>query len=188
MILDFDVHHGDGTQAIFYEDPTVLNVDLHELENWPGTGPVTDVGEGKGKGYMINAPLPGALAGEPDTAGALPVQVQAHSAAVCAEGSGHQAALAVFDQIVAPAARRFRPDLLLVSAGFDAHYKDPLAKLTFQSPTYHALAVRIKALATELCGAPQAAHTSGAGFSWLGCRPSPMIYAPVATSYSSSSD
>ena len=69
-----------------------------------------------------------------------------------AEGSGHQSALAVFEQIVAPAARRFGPDMVLVSAGFDAHHADPLATLTFQASTYHALAVHTKALAEELCG------------------------------------
>ena len=68
--------------------------------------------------------------------------------------SGHQAALQAFDQIIAPAAQRFQPAMILVSAGFDAHYKDPLAKLTFQSPTYHALAGRLKTLANRLCGEP----------------------------------
>ena len=69
--------------------------------------------------------------------------------------SGHESALWAFNQLVVPAAERFGPDLILVSAGFDAHYKDPLARLTFQSPTYHALAVQLKALANRLCGAPR---------------------------------
>ena len=72
--------------------------------------------------------------------------------------SGHATALRAFDEIVIPAAQRFAPAMILVSAGFDAHYKDPLARLTFQSPTYHALAMRLKALASRLCGEPWPAH------------------------------
>ena len=59
MILDFDVHHGNGTQAIFYEDPSVLMIDMHEHGIWPRTGAVTETGDGRGEGYMINVPLPG---------------------------------------------------------------------------------------------------------------------------------
>jgi acetoin utilization deacetylase AcuC-like enzyme len=104
MIVDFDVHHGNGTQALFYDDPRVMYASVHEY-GWiyPGTGTADERGSGAGHGTTINVPLP-------------------------AETGDFGYAL-VFDEILAPAAQRFRPNLLLVSAGFDAHWRDPLAHM-----------------------------------------------------------
>ena len=107
MIFDFDVHHGNGTNDIFRDDPSVLFVSTHEDGSFPGTGKMSDAGEGEGVGATINVPLP--------------------------PGSGDAAALAAFDEIVAPAAARFAPDIVLVSAGYDAHWRDPLAGLSFRT-------------------------------------------------------
>ena len=126
MIFDFDVHHGNGTNDIFRDDPSVLFVSTHEDGSFPGTGKMSDAGEGEGVGATINVPLP--------------------------PGSGDAAALAAFDDVVAPAAVRFSPDIVLVSAGYDAHWRDPLAGLSFRTGTYWRLSARVKALADELCG------------------------------------
>ncbi|GAB4821327.1 hypothetical protein N2152v2_008373 [Parachlorella kessleri] len=125
MIVDWDVHHGNGTQDIFYEDPSVLFVDIHQANVWPESGSLEEAGAGAGQGATINVPLPWY--------------------------SGHSTALRVFDQVVAPAARRFQPQLIIVSAGYDAHWRDPLEKLAFQSATYHWLAAGVVDLARELC-------------------------------------
>ena len=125
-ILDFDVHHGNGTQDTFYADPSVLFIDVHRAGVWPGSGAVHETGAGAGAGATINIPLP--------------------------DGSGHAAALEALRRVVAPALRRFRPGLILVSAGYDAHHRDPLETLQFQSATYHALAAGVRELAAELCG------------------------------------
>ncbi|KAL4425020.1 hypothetical protein ABPG77_001798 [Micractinium sp. CCAP 211/92] len=125
LILDWDVHHGNGTQDIFYRDPSVLFVDLHQAGVWPGSGGEEEAGEGAGAGATLNVPLPW--------------------------HSGHSAVQRVFQGVVAPAARRFSPDLIIVSAGYDAHWRDPLEHLQFQSATYHWLAGAVQDLAGELC-------------------------------------
>ncbi|KAI3436510.1 hypothetical protein D9Q98_005927 [Chlorella vulgaris] len=124
MIFDWDVHHGNGTQAIFEHDPDVLFISSHQAGIYPSTGKASEVGTGDGEGATINLPLPG--------------------------DSGHEAMLAAFDEVVAPAAQRFQPDILLVSAGYDAHWRDPLAGLQCRSSTFHALGHRAKLLADEL--------------------------------------
>ncbi|KAL4457493.1 hypothetical protein ABPG75_012358 [Micractinium tetrahymenae] len=126
LIFDWDVHHGNGTQDVFESDPDVLFISTHQANAYPGTGKAAEVGVGDGEGATINVPLPG--------------------------GSGHEAILAAWEVVVEPAARRFKPDIILVSAGYDAHWADPLAGLQFCSATYHALGARVKALADELCG------------------------------------
>jgi acetoin utilization deacetylase AcuC-like enzyme len=102
-IVDWDVHHGNGTQETFYSDPSVLYVSTHQFPFYPGTGAVGETGEGEGKGFTINVPL---RAGE---------------------GDGEYRA--AFDRIVMPALEQFAPDLVLVSAGFDAADRDPLAEM-----------------------------------------------------------
>lgn len=125
LIYDFDVHHGNGTEDIFKDDPTVFSISSHQRGIYPGTGAEHDTGVGPGAGYTMNIPLP--------------------------DGAGDAAFTAAFDQLIAPAARRFQPDLILVSAGFDAHFRDPLAGLTLTGPGYHALTTSLHALAHELC-------------------------------------
>jgi acetoin utilization deacetylase AcuC-like enzyme len=124
-IVDFDVHHGNGTQDAFYADPSVLFISTHQSGSYPNTGKIDEVGVSDGEGTTINIPLPG--------------------------GAGHEAALATYDEIIAPALHRFQPELLLVSAGYDAHWRDPLAGLQYRSSTYTALTRRLKSSAEELC-------------------------------------
>jgi acetoin utilization deacetylase AcuC-like enzyme len=124
-IVDWDVHHGNGTQDIFYERDDVLFCSTHQFPLYPGTGSAGEIGSGRGRGFTVNAPLP-AYTGD--------------------RGMGQ-----VFDEIVIPVVRRFRPDLILVSAGYDAHYLDPLASLQMTTSGFHALTRRIVEAADDLC-------------------------------------
>ncbi|KAL8152088.1 hypothetical protein V2J09_021896 [Rumex salicifolius] len=126
FIIDFDVHHGNGTNDAFYEDPDIFFLSTHQDGSYPGTGKITEVGAGKGEGTTLNLPLPG--------------------------GSGDIAMRTVFDQVIVPSAQRFKPDIILVSAGYDGHVLDPLASLQFTTATYYMLAESIKQLAKDLCG------------------------------------
>jgi acetoin utilization deacetylase AcuC-like enzyme len=109
-IVDWDVHHGNGTEEIFARDSSVLFISLHQFPYYPGTGASTFVGEGGGRGATINLPLP--------------------------EGSGGPEYKLAFQKVVLPALRRFEPDLILVSAGFDAHARDPLAGMNLVEQDY----------------------------------------------------
>ncbi|KAH6791381.1 histone deacetylase 14 [Perilla frutescens var. frutescens] len=126
FIIDFDVHHGNGTNDAFYDDPDIFFLSTHQDGSYPGTGKVNQVGAGDGEGATLNLPLPG--------------------------GSGDRAMRDVFDQVIAPSAQRFKPDIILVSAGYDAHALDPLANFQFTTGTYYMLASSIQQLARELCG------------------------------------
>jgi acetoin utilization deacetylase AcuC-like enzyme len=121
LIADWDVHHGNGTQDVFWADPRVFYISLHQFPLYPGTGRLEETGEGPGEGTNLNVPLP------PGTAG------DAYRAAV--------------DEIVAPAAERFRPTWVLVSAGFDGHRADPLANMALSAGDYADLAGPVLALA-----------------------------------------
>jgi acetoin utilization deacetylase AcuC-like enzyme len=114
LIVDFDVHHGNGTQDIFYDDPRVLYVSSHAYPFYPGTGGLREVGDGKGRGFTVNLPLPA--------------------------GCGDAEYLRVYREIVAPIAGAFDPELVLVSAGFDAFDGDPLAGMRLSAEGYGALA------------------------------------------------
>lgn len=124
-ILDWDVHHGNGTQHIFYDDPTVLYLSCHQYPHYPGTGAPTEVGVGMGRGATVNVGLPA--------------------------GAGNAEYRAAFDQVLAPALRRFRPDILLVSAGFDAHVDDPLASMRVTRDGYASMARILRRVADEVC-------------------------------------
>ena len=125
LIVDFDVHHGNGTQDAFYESPAVFYFSTHQYPYYPGTGHWQDIGRGAGVGYTANVPL--------------------------RSGVGDVGYERIFDEILAPLARRYQPQLILVSAGYDAHWADPLAGMQLSIPGYAALARRLKALADELC-------------------------------------
>ena len=125
-IIDFDVHHGNGTQEAFYDDPKVLYVSTHEFPLYPGTGRIEETGSGDGKGATVNIPLPA--------------------------GSGDAEYLEVFDQIIVPVVRRFSPQLILVSAGYDAHWSDSLAMMEVSVTGFAKMAGIIKGLADGLCG------------------------------------
>ncbi|XP_059432791.1 histone deacetylase 14, chloroplastic isoform X2 [Corylus avellana] len=126
FIIDFDVHHGNGTNDAFYNDPDIFFLSTHQDGSYPGTGKFDEVGHGDGEGTTLNLPLPG--------------------------GSGDIAMATVFDEVIAPCAQRFKPDIILVSAGYDGHVLDPLASLQFTTGTYYMLASNIKQLAKDLCG------------------------------------
>ena len=113
-IVDWDVHHGNGTQDSFYDDPRVLFISLHQYPFYPGTGAASEIGTGAGRGYTANLALP-------------------------AE-SGPEVYGAAFSRIVLPMLRSYAPELVLVSAGFDAHERDPLASMNLDHQTFGALA------------------------------------------------
>jgi acetoin utilization deacetylase AcuC-like enzyme len=125
MIVDYDVHHGNGTEAMFYDDPSVLYVSTHQYPFYPATGAATDTGSGRGEGYTVNIPLP---AGSGDTNYAL-----------------------VFDEIIWPAAYRYQPQLILVSLGFDAYWDDPLAGMRLTLSGYSHLAGQVIQMAQRFC-------------------------------------
>lgn len=136
-VLDWDVHHGNGTEACFYDRDDTLTISLHQENCFPPTqGGAADRGTGAGLGYNLNVPL-------------LP-------------GGGHQAYMDAFDLLVAPALRAYKPDLIVVASGLDPNAFDPLARMQAHSETFRAMAQRIKALADELCqGRLLAAHEGG---------------------------
>jgi acetoin utilization deacetylase AcuC-like enzyme len=127
LVLDWDVHHGNGTNDIFYATDEVLYASIHQSPLYPGTGAMSDAGADAGEGYTINLPVP--------------------------DGSGHDEWLGLVQHVVVPAARAYGPGLVLVSAGFDAHRDDPLASCLLTEETYAAMAATTRAVAEEL-GAP----------------------------------
>ncbi|KAG7379426.1 hypothetical protein PHYPSEUDO_008570 [Phytophthora pseudosyringae] len=126
-IVDYDVHHGNGTQEDFYEDDRVLFVSLHQANNYPaGSGAASERGQGKGQGFNMNLPLP--------------------------PGSGSGAYEHAFKRVVVPALDRFNPDFVLVSSGFDASYADPLAAMILSSSVFRFMAHELIEAAKRLCG------------------------------------
>jgi acetoin utilization deacetylase AcuC-like enzyme len=134
LVVDWDVHHGNGTNTIFHDSREVLLVSIHQFPFWPGTGPLQDVGEGDAEGYSINLPVPA--------------------------GTGEAGFLSLLEHVVAPAARQYRPDLILISAGYDAHRDDPLGGLSLETSSYGAMSALMRALGDEL-GAPVGAVLEG---------------------------
>lgn len=128
MIVDWDVHHGNGTQNIFLEDPTVFYFSIHEHPTflYPGTGRRWEIGKGKGEGTTLNSPM--------------------------APGAGDSEYRLAFEQMLVPAAERFRPEILLVSAGFDAHQDDPLADIQLTEEGFRFMTRCVADLADRLCG------------------------------------
>jgi len=125
-IVDFDVHHGNGTQEMFYDDPSVLFVSLHQSPLYPGSGAAEEKGKGDGRGYTVNVPL--------------------------SPGAGDAVYGAAMERIVAPVLEQYRPGLLLFSAGFDAHRRDPLAQMELSDEGFQTIVRR--ALAAIEPGVP----------------------------------
>ena len=125
-IFDWDVHHGNGTQQAFYDDPTVFYASIHQYPFYPGTGAASDVGEGAGRGYTLNVPMPG--------------------------WCGDEEYLSVLDDTVLPAIRQFGPDFLLISAGFDAHRADPIGGMNVTTEGFARMTEKVKRCAEESCG------------------------------------
>jgi len=119
------VHHGNGTQEAFYNNPQVLYISTHQYPHYPGTGTVGETGSAAAEGTTVNIPLP--------------------------SGSGDDEYCRVFEQIVVPVVRRFRPELILVSAGYDLHWKDRLAMMEVSTTGFAEMVRIIKGLADELC-------------------------------------
>lgn len=126
LIVDYDVHHGNGTEAMFYDDPSVFFFSIHQWPLYPGTGKLDDIGVGAGRGTTLNVPV--------------------------APGNGDAQYAAVFEQVLWPAAVRFQPDLILVSVGHDAHWSDPLAGMRLTLTGYAHLAREMTRMAQQLCG------------------------------------
>jgi acetoin utilization deacetylase AcuC-like enzyme len=135
VVMDYDVHHGNGTQWIFYEDPRVLYVSTHQYPFYPGTGAAEDVGRGKGLGYTVNVPL---------EAGATDGDYQA-----------------VFQAVVIPVIDQFKPELVMISAGFDAHERDPLARMRLSTSGYAWLTAALCEAADRHCHGRTVAVTEG---------------------------
>ncbi|MEM8924427.1 MAG: class II histone deacetylase [Actinomycetota bacterium] len=126
-MVDWDVHHGNGQQAVFYDDPDVLTVSIHQDCCFPpDSGHLDDRGSGAGEGRNLNIPLP--------------------------PGSGHGAYLAAVERVVLPALERFRPEFLVIPSGFDGSIFDPLGRQMAYSATYRTMMAHLKAAAAELCG------------------------------------
>lgn len=136
-VVDWDVHHGNGTEACFYDRDDTLTISLHQENCFPtDKGGAADRGQGKGAGFNLNVPL--------------------------VPGGGHQAYLDAFEMLVEPALRAFRPQIIVVASGLDANAFDPLARMQAHMGTYREMARRIKALAAELSGGRLlAAHEGG---------------------------
>jgi acetoin utilization deacetylase AcuC-like enzyme len=127
VVLDWDVHHGNGTEAIFYERPEVLTISLHQERNYPmDTGDAADRGAGRGKGANMNVPLP--------------------------PGTGHKGYVEALERLALPAIEAFRPDVIVVACGYDAAAVDPLGRMLATAETFRLMTRAVKAAAEELCG------------------------------------
>ena len=135
LVVDWDVHHGNGTQEIFYGDDSVLFVSLHQFPLYPGTGAVGEPGEGAGEGYTVNVPMP--------------------------PGVDDDEYLAAFHAVVEPIAEQFAPEFVLISAGFDGHRDDPLAGLRLTERGYSTLTSILGGIADRFAGGRLAAVLEG---------------------------
>jgi acetoin utilization deacetylase AcuC-like enzyme len=124
-IVDYDVHHGNGTQAMFYEDPSVLFVSSHQYPFWPGTGAAGETGRGAGQGFTLNVPL--------------------------TMGDKDEVVERKYADLVLPRLREFKPQLLMISAGFDAHEMDPLGQLRMTTAGFARLTSALLGVANEVC-------------------------------------
>ncbi|WP_126974528.1 class II histone deacetylase [Frigidibacter oleivorans] len=126
-VIDWDVHHGNGTEAIFYDDPEVLTISIHQDRNYPtDSGAALDRGAGRGHGFNVNLPLP--------------------------PGCGHVTYLEAMDRIVLPLLARFRPEAIVVACGYDASAVDPLGRMLATADTFREMTRMARAAAEELCG------------------------------------
>ena len=124
-IVDYDVHHGNGTQHTFESDPTVLYVSTHQYPYYPGTGAASEIGRNAGSGFTVNVPLEA--------------------------GAGADDFKVAFSAVILPTLRQFEPDLLLVSAGYDAHEDDPLGGMRLTADAFGAMTRELRAVAEECC-------------------------------------
>jgi len=125
LIVDWDIHHGNGTQFAFERDPSVLFFSVHQARLFPGTGSFIETGSGPGEGYTINLPIP--------------------------KGYGDAEYAAIFEQLLAPVAEQFAPDLILVSAGFDTHKDDPMGGMCMTEKGFAGMTASLKRIADKVC-------------------------------------
>ena len=167
MIVDWDLHHGNGTQHSFYDSDKVLYVSTHQFPYYPGTGDVSETGKGKGEGYTVNIPLPG-YQGDVDYA-------------------------TIFNDIVVPVGRQYQPELILVSCGFDIYKGDPLGAMEVTADGFAYLTRCMVELAEEMCGGKLLITLEG-GYDLVGQRDGAMavlseLYgAALDTGYSTNID
>ena len=137
VVLDWDVHHGNGTEAIFYEDPDVLTISMHQERNYPmDAGDFADRGRGKGEGFNLNIPLP--------------------------PGTGHIGYIQTMERIVIPQIQAFKPDVIVIACGYDAAAIDPLGRMLATAETFQVMTQQVKSLAADLCnGRLMMAHEGG---------------------------
>ncbi len=126
LIVDWDLHHGNGTQNTFYADPQVLYFSTHQFPYYPGSGDVDEIGTGKGEGFTVNVPLP--------------------------VGQGDEEYRTIFEQLLKPIALEFKPEIVLVSAGFDIYYGDPLGGMRVTPEGFSVLTRALMEIANECCG------------------------------------
>jgi acetoin utilization deacetylase AcuC-like enzyme len=143
LILDWDVHHGNGTQRSFEGDPNLLYFSTHQYPFYPGTGAFDEAGSGRGEGATVNVPLPA--------------------------GCNDEQFTGVFQRILVPIALAFRPEVLLVSAGFDAHRDDPLAAMRVTEEGFAAMTAIVRSLAEDVCGGRVVCFLEG-GYAISGLR------------------
>ena len=125
LIVDWDLHHGNGTQHSFYSDPRILYFSTHQYPYYPGTGSLQEIGQGQGEGYTINVPLRG--------------------------GAGDASFVNIFRKILQPVALEFKPELVLLSAGFDTYFQDPLGSMRVTSEGFAALTRILLEIAESCC-------------------------------------
>ncbi|MCP4721776.1 MAG: histone deacetylase [Desulfobacteraceae bacterium] len=126
LIIDWDIHHGNGTQHAFEKDPSVLFFSVHQARLFPGTGSFTETGSGQGEGYTINLPIP--------------------------KGYGDAEYTCIFEQLLKPVAEQFAPEIILVSAGFDTHRDDPMGGMRMTAQGFAGMTASIKKIADKVCG------------------------------------
>ena len=147
MIIDWDLHHGNGTQNSFYETDKVLYVSTHQYPYYPGTGAVEETGRGKGEGYTVNIPLPGY--------------------------QGDREYAAIFNDIIVPVGREYAPELILISCGFDVYQADPLGLMEVTAPGFAYMTRVLHELSDEVCGGKLLVTLEG-GYDLVGQRDGAM--------------
>lgn len=138
LIFDFDVHHGNGTQDIFYDRNDVVYQSIHLSPHYPGTGDIDEIGIGKGEGFTINAPL--------------------------SYGNGNKAVTKILDLIFLPIAKQFNPDLIIISSGYDCHYQDPLGGLKLTTNFFGEMIKKFKKLQPKIVCTLE----GGYNLNWIG--------------------